>query len=124
MGKINTIYEPNEWEIILEGESKLNPDDYVYKMVIGEYDDYPEVGPITEFISKENYEKILTGELCVKKFPYEDEKVVIMDKDDNIVPLLKEVKEDKKNGCYGLKLDNNPLPTPDEIGNARKRILK
>ena len=97
MGTINTIYEPNEWEIIKEGQSKLDPNDYVYKMLIGEYDDYPTIGPLTEFISKDNYEKILTGEFCVKKFPYDDKKIIIMDESGNIVPLLKKTqKQDAK----------------------------
>ncbi len=43
----------------------------------------------------------------------------------------KKVKEVKRNGwykicagCYGLKLDYNPFPTPDELGNVRRKILK
>ena len=39
MGSIQNIYSPEKWKILLEGESKISPNDYIYQMVIGWCDD-------------------------------------------------------------------------------------
>ena len=40
MGRINTIYDPINWKIDLEGKSKILEDDIIYKMIIGDGEDY------------------------------------------------------------------------------------
>lgn len=39
MGRINTIYDPINWKIDLEGKSKILEDDIIYKMIIGDGED-------------------------------------------------------------------------------------
>ena len=39
MGRINLIWEPLYWKIELEGINKNNPNDIIYKMIIGEGED-------------------------------------------------------------------------------------
>ena len=89
MGSIQHIYSPEKWKIILEGKSRIIADDYIYKMVIGWCDDELSSGEITEFISKENYDNILNGKFFVKAFPYSLQKIIVFDKDNNIIPLVK-----------------------------------
>ncbi len=95
MGSIQNIYSPGKWKILLEGESKISPNDYIYQMVIGWCDDELSSGEITEFISKENYDNILNGKFFVKTFPYSLQKIIVFDKDNNIIPLVKG-KQDKE----------------------------
>ena len=45
MGRINTIYDPINWKIDLEGKSKILEDYYYYE--------------ISELISKYNYDNII-----------------------------------------------------------------
>lgn len=89
MGSIKHIFKPEQWKIVLEGKSKLVEDDYIYKMLIGYCDDEISYGDIVEFISKQNYENILNGIYSVKYFPYSEKPIVIFDKDNNVVPLVK-----------------------------------
>ena len=91
MGSIIHIYDPENWKVILSGKSRLLPNDYIYKMEMGYCDDEISEGEISEFISKENYEKTLEGVYTVKKFPYGEQKIMLFDKDNNIVPLIKEI---------------------------------
>ncbi len=65
MGSIQKIYSPEKWKILLKGESKISPNDYIYQMVIGWCDDELSSGEITEFISKENYDNILNGDILL-----------------------------------------------------------
>ena len=56
MGRINTIYDPINWKIDLEGKSKILEDYYYYE--------------ISELISKYNYDNIFTKKkentICVE----------------------------------------------------------
>lgn len=58
MGRINTIYDPINWKIDLEGKSKILEDDIIYKMIIGDGEDYYYY-EISELISKYNYDNII-----------------------------------------------------------------
>ena len=89
MGSINDIYPPLEWKVILKGKSKLVKDDYIYRMVIGYCYDEVSSSEISIFISKQNYENILSGNYSVIKNPYGMQKIIITDKDNNIIPLVK-----------------------------------
>lgn len=95
MGSIQYIYDPEKWRIFLEGKSKILDDDYVYQMIIGYCDDELSFGEICEFISKENYEKILNGVYSIKKFPYHSKKMILLDKENNIIPLVKGICDEK-----------------------------
>ena len=44
---------------------------------------------ISEYISKDNYESLLNGNYTIMKFPYHEQKIILLDKDNNIVPLVK-----------------------------------
>lgn len=95
MGSINTIWKPKYWYVKNEGISKIDKEDIIYDMVIGEgwdYEDYE----ITAFISKVNYEKLISGEYSVKTFPHTSNPVIIFDKNNDIIPLVKNSHENKK----------------------------
>lgn len=96
MGSINYIYKPEKWKIVSEGQSKISPDDYIYKMVIGWCDDELSSGEISDYISKEVYDNLLSGKYFISYFPYHEKKIVVFDKDNNIIPLIKG-KEEKYN---------------------------
>ena len=89
MGSIKHIYNPKNWKVVKEGKSKITPNDYIYKMAIGWCDDEISSGEIYEFISKENYDNLLNGNYYVKIFPYSEKSIIIFDKDNNFVPLVK-----------------------------------
>lgn len=89
MSSIQYIYNAMEWKVVLEGESKITPGDHIYKMVIGCCDDEVSIGEIYEFISKDNYEKILNGTFSIMTFPYNEQKIIIIDQNNEIVPLIK-----------------------------------
>lgn len=88
MGRINNIWYPKYWKIILEGKSKILKDDIICKMIIGDGEDqgYFE---ITEFISKYNYKNIINGNYTIKIFPYAELPVLLFDESKNLVPLVK-----------------------------------
>ena len=88
MGSINIIWDPLYWRVIDEGLNKDNLEDILYKVVIGEGEDegYYE---IDEYISKENYDKILSKEYSIEKFPYSINKILLFDKDGCLIPLIK-----------------------------------
>ena len=95
MGSIRRINNPKEWEIVREGNSKITKGDYVYQMEVGVCDDEWSVGPILEILSKENYENLLDGTYRIESFPYNEQTIIIFDKDNNIIPLVKG-KEDEE----------------------------
>lgn len=98
MSSIQYIYNAMEWKVVSEGKSKIMPGDNIYKMVIGCCDDEVSMGEIYEFISKDNYEKILDGTFSIMTFPYNEQKVIIVDKNNEIIPLIK----GKENSEYEL----------------------
>ena len=57
---MNEIYNINLWQIVLEGQNKLLPEDTVYQMIIG-HSIKEDICELTMFISKINYENILNG---------------------------------------------------------------
>lgn len=94
MGSIQHIYDPENWRIIYKGKSKISDDDYIYQMIIGYCDGDLSSGEICIFISKQNYENILSGIYSIKKFPYAFQKIILFDKENNIIPLVKGKSED------------------------------
>lgn len=94
MGNINIIWDPLYWKVIDEGLNRDDLDDILYKVIIGEGEDqgYYE---IYEFISKINYDKILSKEYNIEKFPYSSNKILLFDKEGYLIPLVK-TKETKK----------------------------
>lgn len=89
MGRINTLWNPKYWYSTLEGINKNDKNDVVYDMVIGEGEDYCDYYNITQFISKINYERILSGLYSVKTFPYSENVILLFDENNNIIPLVK-----------------------------------
>lgn len=89
MGKINSIWQPSYWKIILEGKNKKDLTDIVYKMIIGEGVDenYYE---IVEFISKDNYENILNNRYNIEIYPYSEIQLILFDENGLVIPLVKE----------------------------------
>lgn len=111
MGSIQHIYSPEKWKIILEGKSKIIDDDYIYQMVIGYCDGDLSSGEICVFISKQNYESLLNGTYSVEKFPYSIQKIILFDKENNVIPLVKgrcdeEYTESQKEYVKKLKRSN------------------
>ena len=70
MGCIYWIYQPQDWKIKFKGNNKNVDNDIVYNMIIGEFDDEITAGEITMWISKVNYDKIMSNEYVVTKSPY------------------------------------------------------
>ena len=89
MGSIASVFKPDEWVLLEEGTSKINSEDTIYKMKIGYYQDPLTKGDLWEYISKDNYEKIITGEYSCKIFRHSVQKIIIFDKDGNVVTLVK-----------------------------------
>ena len=83
------MWRPKYWYSILEGINRNDKNDIVYNMVIGEGEDYPNYYNITHFISKINYERILSGAYSVKAFPYSNNVILLFDENNNIIPLVK-----------------------------------
>lgn len=89
MGSIQYIYNPKNWRVVLKGNSNIIPTDFVYKMEIGWCDDELSSGELYEFISKDNYEKLINNIYHIKTFPYYDHKVLLFDEYNNLIPLVK-----------------------------------
>ena len=85
---MNEIYNINLWQIVLEGQNKLLPEDTVYQMIIG-HSIKEDICEITMFISKVNYENILNGVYHMRVYPYATEKVLLFDEDNNLISLGK-----------------------------------
>ena len=95
MGSINSISSIDRWKVLLKGESKILKDDIIYQVMIGFCDDGNDYYDLVEFISKENYDKLMNREYSFKAFPYSNQKIIIFDENNNIVPLVKG-REDEK----------------------------
>lgn len=89
MGSIQRIYSLGNWNIVMQGKSKIVVGDYIYQVMIGFCDDELSYGPIYEFISKEVYENILNGKYSYEAFPYSVQKLVVYDENSNVVSLVK-----------------------------------
>lgn|GEM_PF-1674534 len=87
MGRINRIWNVEDWKIVFEGKNILNQEDIVYKMEIGESDDYG-ISSITEFISKNNYERLLNKIYEIEIFPYTQTPILLLDDSGKNIPLV------------------------------------
>jgi len=88
MGSINRIFDPKYWKKNLEAKSKIIEDDIIYKMIIGDGEDY-QLYEISEFISKCNYENIINGNYTIKVFPYAEISVLLFDERQELIPLVR-----------------------------------
>ncbi len=95
MGSICSIYKPKDWMIKQQGINKHIQNDIVYNIIIGEWDDYPTAGEITMWISKINYEKILSHEYFITINAYAERPIHIFDKDKNEIEPVVGVEMDK-----------------------------
>lgn len=107
MGRINTIYDPINWKIDLEGKSKILEDDIIYKMIIGDGEDYYYY-EISELISKYNYDNIINGNYFIKIFPYAELPILLFDENKELIPLIRgtEVLYDKLNQIQREYIEN------------------
>lgn len=87
MGSINKIWNPIYWKKILEGKSNMVESDIIYKMIIGEGEDY-QYYEITEFISKDNYENIIKGNYFINCFPYSELPILLFNEQQQLIPLV------------------------------------
>ena len=95
MGSINNIYGIERWKILLKGNSKIDENDIIYQVTIGCCSDGNDYYDLVEFISKDNYDKLMNGKYTFKSFPYSNQKIIILDNNNNIIPLIKG-KEDEE----------------------------
>lgn len=84
---MNEIYNINLWQIVLEGQNKLIPEDTVYQMIIG-HSNNDDICEITTFISKINYENLINGVYYIKVYPYAKEKILLFDEEKNLISLV------------------------------------
>lgn len=80
------IWDPKYWKITLQGYTKNS--DIIYRLIVGEGEDYPTYYDIEVFMSRINYERILSGKYRIEKRPYDLEPIIIYDKYDCEVPLV------------------------------------
>ncbi len=89
MGNISKIFDPKSWIISNQGESNLLEGDYIYEMIIGEGESDNHVHYyIIEWISKNNYEKILDGTYTLLSFPDAATKLLLFDENKDVIPLV------------------------------------
>ena len=108
---MNEIYNINLWQIVLEGQNKLLPEDTVYQMIIG-HSNKEDIYEITMFISKINYENILNGVYHIRVYPYATEKVLLFDEKNNLISLV--------NG-FEINFDNLNFYQINDITKERQR---
>jgi len=89
MGSIYSVSSSDRWKVSLKGKSKILENDIIYQVIIGFCDDGNDYYDLVEFISKENYDNLMNGKYTFKAFPYSNQKIIIFDENNNIVPLVK-----------------------------------
>jgi len=87
MGIICNVYKNNHWEIIEEGNLKVNQE-IVYHVEIGEWNDYGSNGKLKVWILKEVYDKVMNGEYNIFSQAYSEIPILIQDKNGNEIKLL------------------------------------
>ena len=115
---MNEIYNINLWQIVLEGQNKLLPEDTVYQMIIG-HSIKEDICELTMFISKINYENILNGVYHIRVYPYATEKVLLFDEDNNLISLVN-VEIKNVNG-FEINFDNLNFYQINDITKERQR---
>ncbi|NMA50272.1 MAG: hypothetical protein GX951_00250 [Mollicutes bacterium] len=86
MGSISYVYQPECWKIVKKGIS-IYDGKPIYTMVIGGGIDYLPY-EFVENISKENYDRILSREYKIKTFAYSKIKILLFNKEGNLIPLV------------------------------------
>lgn len=95
MGSIWFINDPNEWVVLKPiGVSKVNENDTVLSVKIGEGNDGISTYDITVFMSEEIYNKAKAGKYDVKRRPFCEPEIMLYD-DGEVIPLV-------MNTDYGL----------------------
>jgi len=87
LGSINMIWNPVYWKICFEGKSKITEGDIIYKMIIGEGEDFYSYD-ITEFISKCNYDNLIRGKYSIMRFPYSEFPILLFNERNELIPLV------------------------------------
>ncbi len=95
MGSIWYINDPWDWEALKPiGVSKVDENDTILCVKVGEGNDEIGTYDITVFMSKEIYNLAKAGKYTVKRRPFCDPEVILYD-DGEVIPLV-------KNTDYGL----------------------
>ena len=95
MGSIWYINDPCEWEALKTiGVSKVDENDSIINVKIGEGNDGIATYDITVFMSEEIFNKAKSGKYIVKRRPFCDPEIMLYD-DGEVIPLV-------KNTDYGL----------------------
>ncbi len=90
MGSIWYINDPNEWIVLKPiGVSKINENDTILSVKIGEGNDGLATYDITVFMSKEIYLKAKSGKFIVKRRPLMDPEIMLYE-DGEVIPLVKD----------------------------------
>lgn len=82
------IYDKGKWRVIDKKRSNYKNSVYVYQVIIGEKNNPAPYNEICTFISKDNYDNIMSGKYSFIKAPYSQEGIVIFDENNKIVPLI------------------------------------
>lgn len=89
MGSIWYINDPCDWkEIKPIGVSKVDENDTILSVKIGEGNDGISTYDITVFMSEETYNLAKSGKYTVKRRPFCDPEIILYD-DGEIIPLVK-----------------------------------
>lgn len=88
MGLINTIFIPERWSILKKGVATQDKTTIIYLVKIGHWDDSITMGSITEFFSKNVYEKIQNKEYNIKNFPYHEHPVKVYNQEGQEIDLI------------------------------------
>lgn len=103
MGSIKKIFPVSDWKIKNKNKSKLIDNDIIYNVIIGECDDEIDFSEITYYFSENIYQDILNKKIQVKKFPYSENPILLIDENRNIIPPINGLNSDME------KIDNERM---------------
>ena len=90
MGSIWYINDPNEWISLRPiGVSKVNENDTILCVKIGEGNDGLATYDITVFMSEDIYKKAISGQYIVKRRPFCEPEIMLYE-DGEVIPLVKD----------------------------------
>ena len=90
MGSIWYINDPCEWIVLKPiGVSKINENDTILSVKIGEGNDGASTYDITVFMSEDIYNKAKTGQYTVKRRPFCEPEIMLYE-DGEVIPLVKD----------------------------------
>lgn len=97
MGSINKIFHISDWKIKYKGKSKIFDNDIIYNVIVGICDDEISFSEINYFFSESIYHDILNNRIQVKKFPYAENPILLIDESMNIISPVNGINNDIEN---------------------------